>query len=110
MASQPAEFGFTESVERVYKCSTIDMHAGRHDPAVPRAKRMLSDQGSNVLVYISGHGGNEFMKFQDSEELMAADIADAVQQMAEKGRYNELLLIVETCQAATLYSRIRCAP
>lgn len=22
-------------------------------------------------VYISGHGGNEFMKFQDTEELMA---------------------------------------
>jgi glycosylphosphatidylinositol transamidase (GPIT) subunit GPI8 len=22
-------------------------------------------------VYISGHGGNEFMKFQDVEELMA---------------------------------------
>jgi hypothetical protein len=24
--------------------------AGRHDPAVPRPKRMLSDKGSNVLV------------------------------------------------------------
>jgi hypothetical protein len=23
---------------------------GRHDPAVPRPKRMLSDKGSNVLV------------------------------------------------------------
>lgn len=24
-----------------------------------------------LQVYISGHGGNEFMKFQDTEELMA---------------------------------------
>ncbi|KAF8057151.1 PIG-K [Scenedesmus sp. PABB004] len=84
----------------------IRVLTGRHDPAVPRPKRMLSDRGSNVLVYISGHGGNEFMKFQDTAELMAQDVADAVQQMHEKGRYRELLLVVETCQAATLYSRI----
>lgn len=35
------------------------------------------------------------------------DVADAIAQMHVKGRYRELLLIVETCQAATLYSRIR---
>jgi len=58
-------------------------------------------------VYISGHGGNEFMKFQDTAELMAQDVADAVAQMHQKGRYRELLLIVETCQAATLYSRMK---
>ena len=48
------------------------------------------------------------MKFQDTQELMAADVADALAQMAAKGRYRELLLVVETCQAATLYSRVRC--
>eukprot|EP00878_Enallax_costatus_P044633 GHUV01053330.1.p1 GENE.GHUV01053330.1~~GHUV01053330.1.p1 ORF type:complete len:243 (+),score=70.40 GHUV01053330.1:721-1449(+) len=47
------------------------------------------------------------MKFQDTQELMAQDVADAIQQMYEKGRYRELLLVVETCQAATLYSKIR---
>ena len=47
------------------------------------------------------------MKFQDTQELMAQDVADAIQQMHEKGRYRELLLVVETCQAATLYSKIR---
>ncbi len=61
-----------------------------------------------MKVYISGHGGNEFMKFQDTQELLAADIADALAQMHEAGRYRELLLLVETCQAATLYSRVRC--
>jgi phosphatidylinositol glycan class K len=38
--------------------------------------------------------------------LLLQDVADAIQQMHEKGRYRELLLVVETCQAATLYSRI----
>lgn len=35
------------------------------------------------------------------------DVADAIAQMHVKGRYRELLLIVETCQAATLYSKIQ---
>eukprot|EP00878_Enallax_costatus_P031621 GHUV01034585.1.p1 GENE.GHUV01034585.1~~GHUV01034585.1.p1 ORF type:complete len:404 (+),score=96.46 GHUV01034585.1:190-1401(+) len=94
--------GYGVTVENFIRVLT-----GRHDPAVPRNQRMLSDRGSNVLVYISGHGGNEFMKFQDTQELMAQDVADAIQQMYEKGRYRELLLVVETCQAATLYSKIR---
>lgn len=44
--------------------------AGRHAPGVPRSKRLLSDAGSNVLVYLAGHGGDDFMKFQDQEEIM----------------------------------------
>ncbi|GBF89707.1 GPI-anchor transamidase [Raphidocelis subcapitata] len=94
--------GYEVTVENFMRVLT-----GRHDPAVPRAKRMLSDAGSNVLIYITGHGGNEFIKFQDQQELMAGDVADAVAQMHQKGRYKELLLVVETCQASTLYSRIK---
>ena len=74
---------------------------------MPRAKRMLSDEGSNVLVFLTGHGGNEFLKFQDQQELMAGDVADIIAQMRVKGRYRELLLVVETCQAATLFSRVK---
>ena len=40
--------------------------------AVPRSKRLLSDSGSNVLVYLTGHGGDDFLKFQDQEEMMGA--------------------------------------
>lgn len=54
---------------------------------MPRSKRLLSDDRSNVLVYLTGHGGNEFLKFQDAEEISAFDIADAFEQMWEKKRY-----------------------
>ena len=53
---------------------------------VPRGKRLGSDAGSNVLVYMTGHGGNEFLKFQDSEEIGGWDLADAFEQMWEKRR------------------------
>lgn len=53
---------------------------------MPPNKRLLSDASSNVLIYLTGHGGNEFLKFQDNEELSAFDVADAVEQMWEKRR------------------------
>ncbi|KAM7512123.1 hypothetical protein LguiB_010998 [Lonicera macranthoides] len=44
---------------------------------------------------------------KDSEELQSHDLADAVKQMKEKRRFKELLLImVDTCQAATLFSQV----
>jgi phosphatidylinositol glycan class K len=58
----------------------------RLDPNTPRSKRLLSDDRSNILVYMTGHGGDEFLKFQDSEEISSHDIADAFQQMFEKKR------------------------
>lgn len=67
---------------------------GRHDPAVPRSKRLLSDEGSHILLYMTGHGGDEFLKFQDSEELQSHDLADAVKQMKEKNRWGIIVILL----------------
>jgi phosphatidylinositol glycan class K len=73
--------GYEVTVENFLRVLT-----GRHDAAVPRSKRLLSDEGSNVLLYMTGHGGDEFLKFQDSEEIQSRDLADAFAQMHEKRR------------------------
>ncbi|KAL9273022.1 putative GPI-anchor transamidase [Drosera capensis] len=93
--------GYEVTVENFLRVLT-----GRHENAVPRTKRLLSDEGSRVLLYMTGHGGDEFLKFQDSEELQSHDLADAVKQMKEKRRFKELLIMVDTCQAATLFSQL----
>ncbi|KAH9940073.1 peptidase C13 family-domain-containing protein [Epithele typhae] len=79
---------------------------GRVEESVPRSKRLLTDDRSNVFVFMTGHGGNEFLKFQDQEELSAFDVADAIAQMWEKKRYNELFFMIDTCQANSMYSKI----
>jgi len=84
----------------------IRMLTGRVSADTPRSKRLLSDDRSNILVYMTGHGGNEFLKFQDAEEISAFDLADAFHQMWEKRRYNEMLFMIDTCQANTMYSKI----
>ena len=80
---------------------------GRHAPEVPPSKRLLSDADSNVLLYLTGHGGDEFFKFQDAGEISSFDLADAFHSMREKGRYRELLAVADTCQANTLQERLR---
>ncbi|EEH09726.1 GPI-anchor transamidase [Histoplasma capsulatum G186AR] len=84
--------------------SFIRLLTDRLDDDVPRSKRLGSDAGSNVLVYMTGHGGDQFLKFQDSEEIGAWDLADAFGQMWEKKRYRELLFMIDTCQANTMYT------
>lgn len=79
---------------------------GRQDADVPRSKRLLTDANSNIFIFMSGHGGNEFLKFNDQEELSSVDIADAFEQMHKQRRYNEIFFMVDTCQASTLHAQI----
>ena len=93
--------------EEVNVETVIRLLTNRLPTETPRSKRLETDAGSNVLIYMTGHGGNNFLKFQDSQEINAHDLADAFEQMYEKRRYRELLFIIDTCQAATMYEMIR---
>ncbi|KAI8069684.1 peptidase C13 family-domain-containing protein [Gongronella butleri] len=84
----------------------IRMLTGRVSPDTPKSKRLLSDDRSNIFVYMTGHGGDEFLKFQDAEEISAYDLADSFKQMYEKKRYNEIFFMIDTCQANTMYKHI----
>ncbi|RMZ86424.1 hypothetical protein DV736_g6350, partial [Chaetothyriales sp. CBS 134916] len=90
--------GYEVTVENFIRLLT-----DRWDEGVPSSKRLMTDEGSNILIYMTGHGGSEFLKFQDSEEISSWDLADAFAQMHEKKRYNELLFMIDTCQANTMY-------
>lgn len=91
--------GYEVTVENFIRLLT-----DRLDEDVPRSKRLGSDAGSNVLVYMTGHGGDRFLKFQDAEEIGSWDLADAFGQMWEKKRYHELLFMIDTCQANTMFT------
>ncbi|KAF2765652.1 hypothetical protein EJ03DRAFT_205256 [Teratosphaeria nubilosa] len=70
----------------------------------PTSKRLTTDDRSNILIYMTGHGGDSFLKFQDAEEISSHDLADAFEQMYEKRRYHEMLFMIDTCQANTMYT------
>ena len=87
--------------------NVVRVLTNRHEDGTPRSKKLSSGPKSNVLIYITGHGGDGFIKFQDQTELRDEEIADAIAHMHAKGRYNEILFMAETCQAATLAKAIR---
>ncbi|XP_045501942.1 putative GPI-anchor transamidase [Colias croceus] len=92
--------GYEVSVENFVRLLT-----GRVPPDTPRSKRLLTDEGSNILIYLTGHGGDGFLKFQDSEEITSQELADALEQMWQKRRYNEIFFIIDTCQASSMYEK-----
>ncbi|KAJ2236886.1 glycosylphosphatidylinositol anchor biosynthesis [Coemansia sp. IMI 203386] len=92
--------GYEVTVENFIRLLT-----GRVSADTPRNKRLLTDDKSNIFIYMTGHGGEDFLKFQDSEEINSYDIADAFQQMWEKQRYREILFVIDTCQANTMFSK-----
>ncbi|WEJ94344.1 glycosylphosphatidylinositol anchor biosynthesis [Yamadazyma tenuis] len=92
--------GYDVTVENFIRLLT-----DRWDKDHPRTKRLLTDENSNIFIYMTGHGGNEFLKFQDAEEIGSYDIADAFAQMHEMKRYNEIFFMIDTCQANSMYER-----
>lgn len=94
-------YGDEVSVESLVRVLT-----GQHAPWVPRSKRLLSSRDDRVLLYVTGHGGENFMKFRDDEQMTGEDLAVALAAMHAGGRYGELLLVVDTCKAATWYQHV----
>lgn len=92
--------GYEVTVENFVRLLT-----GRHPHSTPRSKRLLTDEGSNILIYMTGHGGDGFLKFQDSEEITNVELAGAFEQMWQKKRYNEIFFLIDTCQAASMYQK-----
>jgi len=92
--------GYEVNVETFIRVLT-----GRHGSTTARSKRLLTDENSNILIYMTGHGGDEFLKFQDVEEISSHDLADAFEQMYQQKRYKDILFMADTCQANTLYKR-----
>merc|ERR1712192_327931 len=84
--------------------SLVRLLTGRLPPTTPRSKRLLTDEGSNILVYMTGHGGVGFLKFQDAEEITNIELADAFEQMWAKTPSHIMLtqLLVSTSLIGTL--------
>ncbi|RXN00580.1 GPI-anchor transamidase [Acipenser ruthenus] len=69
--------GYEVTVENFLRVLT-----GRFPPSTPRSKRLLSDDRSNILIYMT-------------VPLISNSFC----------RYNELLFIIDTCQGASMYER-----
>ena len=113
----PGELRVNENYPNIYNDIIVDykgrdvsidkfMRAmlGRDRKGTPDSLRV--GRGKNTFVYLIGHGGEGFMKFQNREEITSHDIAYMYKEMEIMKRYQELMFIVDTCQATSLSDRI----
>jgi phosphatidylinositol glycan class K len=84
----------------------LKLLTGRYDHTVHHNQRLHSSRSSTIFLYMCGHGGNEFLKFNDKEELSAYDLAQAFIEMEIKHRYHQIMFIIDTCQAMTMSNHI----
>ena len=68
---------------------------------------MNTDRNSKIFLYLTGHGGEDFMKFRNVEEVSSHDLSGAFDQMWQQGRYKEILFVIDTCQAASMFSKLK---
>lgn len=63
------------------EAAVINLLRGYYEDEIPDSKKLLSDKNSDVMIYMTGHSGEEFFKVQDTQIIYAADMAKAVEQM-----------------------------
>ncbi|KAH8740499.1 glycosyl transferase [Cryptosporidium ryanae] len=107
------------SIIGIEECATVDYKeddvtvtnlirvlTGKHDYYTPNRKRLLTNENSNIFIFLTGHGGDGFLKFQDFEEINSLEISNSIAEMQIQRRYKRIFIITETCQASTLHREI----
>ena len=79
---------------------------GRHLKLTPGNKRIFSDERSKVFVYLTGHGGEGYFKVRDTQVMLSADLANAVYEMKFKGKFEEMLIFIDSCKAVSMFDYI----
>ena len=86
--------------EEVSVESVLSVLADRLPAGTPASRRLQSGRRSRLLVYLTGHGGDGFLKFGDQYELTSDEIASAVRHAYALGRCAEVLILLDTYAAA----------
>ena len=98
-----------EDVEIDYKAEDLlaedilNMMRGRYDEYFPQSKKLQTNADSRIWMYWNGHGGENFFKIQDTELIHSEDLAKVFDEMHLKGMYKEMVMLIDTCEALSLF-------
>ena len=65
-----------------------------------------SNQNTNVLVYIVGHGMPRAINFNNGDQLIARGLVALLDEMFSLQRYRQMLIMVESCYGESLATDI----
>ena len=83
--------------------SILNLLRGRYEDYYPLSKRLQTNADSRIFLYFNGHGGENFFKIQDTDLIHSEDLAKVFNEMYIKGLYKEIFLILDTCEAESMF-------
>lgn len=82
----------------------LELLVGRYDPREANSRKVVRDENTNFFFYTIGHGGDLYFKIQDTDVIFAQQVADYLNDPAQKLKYRESFLLSDSCSAGTLFS------
>ncbi|KRX00518.1 hypothetical protein PPERSA_06161 [Pseudocohnilembus persalinus] len=100
------------NIEVDYKHSDVEVKSffnilrGRYNKYLPQGQRIRLHKNANILVYFTGHGGDSYIKMQDTDVVFDEDLERILRESYTKELYHEIAMFSDSCSAATLFYKL----
>lgn len=95
-------------IDSFYDDVTLKKHtmafSGRYEQFDTLNKRMDLEGVDNLLIYLTGHGGDLYMKVLYLEIMFARHFSDFFEELFAGGKIKKALVLSDTCSASTLFN------
>jgi phosphatidylinositol glycan class K len=84
----------------------IDILKGRSNQIISNIRKMNTNENSKIVIIITSHGGENFIKIRNRSVILSDELNRALNEMYLKGRYKEILFILDTCEGFSLFEYV----
>ena len=84
---------------------SLDLHlqsfAGKFDEELPMNKKLDFTDVDTIFIYLTGHGGDKYMKVKYKEILFSKHFSDFIEDLFISKKVKQAFVISDTCSAGT---------
>lgn len=99
------DISFQESDFHNYQL--LDILRGRKLNQYNGFRQLNSNRNSKVIIIITSHGGENFIKVRNFLVVLSDELNRTLNEMYIKGKYKELLFVLDTCEGYSLYDHVK---
>ena len=98
------DISFQESDFHNYQL--LDILRGRKLNQYNGFRQLNSNKNSKIIIIITSHGGENFIKVRNFLVILSDELNRTLNEMYIKGKYKELLFVLDTCEGYSLYDHV----
>ena len=84
----------------------LDILRGRKLNQYNGFRQLNSNKNSKIIIIITSHGGENFIKVRNFLVILSDELNRTLNEMYIKGKYKELLFVLDTCEGYSLYDHV----